>query len=117
MRKPAREQDGFGLGFGIGFGAHKFVERLFNTHRLAATNPQYWKESSSSPDPTSAARNADGPGIGTTSMSSLCRTASLITNAPGSLIPGMPASLTSATCCPPRSSEITEDVLWYSLCI
>ena len=82
--------------------------------RLAGRNPLKRNESGGRPLATSAARNADAPGIGTTGTP--CRMASVIRRNPGSEIPGMPASVTSAIFAPPSRSTTSSAALVISLC-
>ena len=67
-----------------------------------------------SPLATSADKNADAPGTGTIRM--WCRTASATSRYPGSLTPGMPASLTMATLSPFSRCMISSAARVNSLC-
>ena len=63
---------------------------------------------------TSAMVSADGPGIDDTVMPA--STAAFTSRSPGSLMPGVPASLTSATSIPPSSLPTTSSQASNSVC-
>ena len=82
--------------------ARRGADALEQRAALAAfggRKPLKRNESVGRPLATRADRNAEAPGIGTTGT--WCRMASVISRNPGSEIPGMPASVTSAIFAPP----------------
>ncbi len=81
---------------------------------LRGRNPSTQKRSAGSPLTTSAPRTEDGPGTVLTVAPAAASWAA--SQAPGSEIPGVPASLTTATVAPPATAVATRSSRDASLC-
>ena len=90
------------------------ASRVLRSLPLRGRKPSNAKRSIGNPDSTSAARAALGPG--TTRTSSPASATTRTRRAPGSETPGVPASVTYATCAPRWMSPTRSAARWRSLC-
>ena len=90
------------------------ASRASRAAALVGRNPSNRNGPGASPAALTSAVTALGPGIGTTAKPASCAAATMAV--PGSLIAGVPASLTSATSCPSASSASTRVAASASLC-
>ena len=88
--------------------------RLRRSDPLRGRNPSTQKRSAGRPLTTSTPRTEDGPGTVLTVAPASARRAA--NQAPGSEIPGVPASLTTATVAPPATAAATRSSRDASLC-